>query len=125
MNPIVPKLVYTMTTVLIPFVTLAVGLRYSIVGYQHTKLLGFLYWIWATSLGVVSHVVLLIVYTPPPDFPKLAYQGLWVFGCVGYSTSGLLSMWGTVLLVRHLIAGAHDHDANKVDAPNPGPASAV
>jgi hypothetical protein len=110
-NPIIHKLLYTMATVVIPFVTGAVGLYYSIIGYQHTKLRGFLYWIWAASLGLVGHIFLLIVYTPPAHFPKTAYHGLWIFWCVGYSTSALLGTWGTILLVRYLISRAHDNAA--------------
>jgi hypothetical protein len=111
MNPIIHKFLYTMATVLIPFVTGAVGLYYSIIGHQHTGLRGFRFWIWAASVGLIAHIVFLVVYTPPDNFPKIAYHSFWIFWCLGYTTSALLGTWGTVLLVRHLIAQAHDQKA--------------
>ena len=89
---------------MIPLVTGAILLYYSIIGMKQLKLPGFVYWVWAGSLGIIGHIILIIAGSDIASLSSSARHGIWVVWCVGYTVSALLGTYGTVLLVRHLIA---------------------
>ncbi len=95
---------YIIASELVPLVTGVVVLYYSFIAMKRLKLPGFRYWVWATGLGIVGHIVHDVSRSQSAFLSSSARQGFWVFWCVGYTVSALLGTYGTVLLVRHLIA---------------------
>jgi hypothetical protein len=95
---------YIISSELVPLVTGAVALYYSIIAMKRLKLSGFVYWVWAGGLGIVGHIILDVSRSQTTILSSSERHGFWVFWCVGYTVSALLGTYGTVLLVRHLIS---------------------
>jgi hypothetical protein len=103
------KLLYFVSSELIPLVTGGVVLYYSIVAMKRIKWPGFRCWVWAGGLAIVGHLVLIVSRSGSTDLSASARHGFWVFWCVGYTVSALLGTYGTVSIIKHLLTnGASD-----------------
>lgn len=98
------RTLYMITSEVIPLATGAVVLYYAIVAMNRIKWPAFRYWVWAAGLGIVGHIILDLSRSGSAPFSTSARHGFWVFWCFGYAISALLGTYGTVCLVRHLLA---------------------
>ena len=102
---------YILASVIVPFITGCIVLYYFITAYRHTKMRAFANLVLACSLGLIGSLLLFITRNPDAHLSQDARHSLWVFWCVGYMMSALLSTYGMVLIIRHVISNknvAHD-----------------